>query len=101
MWVWALIGLWFVACLNPMPDDFPSQSETGEFDGSGAGEGDQPPEIPNDSSSGGSPTVNPGAGGGAGSAGLPPVNEPGGAGGGGSGGSIEADAGAPEADAGP
>jgi len=101
MWVWALIGLWFVACLNPMPDDFPSQSETGDEETPGVGENDQPAEFPDNSASGGGFTDNPGAGGGAGNAGVPSVNDPGGAGAGGTGGSIEADAGAPEADAGP
>lgn len=86
--VWALAGLWFVACLNPMPDDFPNHTEStvpvppkvaespAPRDPSFAGETDD-----GDSASEGSTGATPGAAGASGSS--------------------TPDAGAPEADAGP
>ena len=102
-WAVVLVGLWFVACLNPMPDDFPNDRGVPVI-----GPSDNPSGTPEDGVT--SPSV-PGAsdpddcqcfsegepGQGAGGTGNAPP-----AGSAGSGGaSIGADAGPPEADAGP
>jgi hypothetical protein len=98
VWLWALCGLWFVACLNPMPDDFPSQhgvDAVGPAEMQGQGPNDEleaPPALDGNPSDEGS------AGDGSdGSAGSPS----GSAGSGGTGGGSAPDAGVPEADAGP
>jgi hypothetical protein len=98
VWLWALCGLWFVACLNPMPDDFPSQQgadgvvPNDMLEPSPTGESEAPPALDGNLSDPGG--VGNGSGGSADSAS--------GAGGtGGTGGGGAPDAGVPEADAGP
>jgi hypothetical protein len=95
--VWALCGLCLVACLNPMPDDFPNQNDRdGALPGGSENTTDNAPAAP------GAPQE-------PGESEAPPLEEgpvfvvPGDvpAGSAGSGGGTGADAGAPESDAGP
>jgi hypothetical protein len=98
VWVWALVGLWFVACLNPMPDDFPNEREADRDSFTPRSPEDDietdPASSPDVAGSGGDGSLN---GAPAGEPGSPPAA----AGAGGTGGGVEADAGPPEADAGP
>jgi hypothetical protein len=89
-WALGVLSLWFGACLNPMPEEFPIEDDRGEGNGAPAT---------------GSPPDNPGySGAGTGSLGSEP--EPSGGGGGvatpgqGAAGTGEPDAGAAPADAG-